>query len=71
MLAAQLYKAADDEGCVSPEKVEKILGISKDEAESFVDKDQSSAQTVGQYPCMIQGFPDSNSSNATFYFPIQ
>ena len=43
MLAAQLYKAAADEGWVAREKVENILGISKDEADSFVDKDQSSA----------------------------
>ena len=56
MLAAQLYKAAADEGWVAPEKVENILGISKDEADSFVDKDQSSAQTVGQYPLHVLRF---------------
>ena len=31
-LSALLYEAADEVGCVNPDKVHDILGISKDEA---------------------------------------
>ena len=33
MLAHLLYEAASECGCVDPKKVEKILGVSREEAE--------------------------------------
>ena len=48
ILAAQLYEAAKDEGCVDPDKVETILGISEQQAAAYVDTDDTATDTLGK-----------------------
>ena len=46
--SCQTVRGCKDEGCVDPDKVEKILGISEQQAPAYVDTDDTSTDALGK-----------------------